>query len=164
MDKTVEGTNIRYWDHEIKGSPYPRVDARDIEIVKKRVKAYDALEGPRVGDYIRPGSPSGVGIIMPGIPYKRITHIWRDLGPGIPDSIQTSLLEGSFYLGDGYVSYSGGLDPGIPANLLKLTKEKKQGGVWFFHHNQQRGHNGVDFVIPFRVYEFMGPLEMLNMR
>ena len=63
---------------------------------------------------------------------------------------------GSFYLGNGYMSYSGGLDPAIDKNLLIETAELREGSCWFFHHNESMAHNGVQAIIQCRVYEYSG--------
>jgi hypothetical protein len=115
-----------------------QLDTRDLTILSQRAGAYAAQSGPRIGDYV--DFADGVT--------RQISHIW-DLLP-VP-SIQTS-DGGSFYLGDGYCSFSGGLHPGIPADTLNLTEETREGQVWFFHHNYTTAHNGIDVVIPFCVY------------
>lgn len=122
-----------------------RKDARDDELFKRREKLYNEIDGPRIGDYIRVLFPNG------DAPYTRITHIWKNLG--LPDSIQSGGLGGSYYLGDGYISYSGSLTPGIPGNFLRPTKQKRKGNVWIFHHDFQYAHNGVEYNMDFRVYE-----------
>jgi hypothetical protein len=113
----------------------PEFDERDAFILAGRKEELDKREGPRVGDWIRFADGAE----------RRISHDWGD-------SFQYS-EGGSFYLGNGYVSFSGGLEPGIPADSLKLTSEVKDGDVWFFHHDYQTAHNGVPATIKFRVYE-----------
>ena len=121
-------------------------DERDRAIVAEREQALNADQGPRVGDYVE----------FANSVTRRISHMWpafADTGDGwsAPASAQTS-EGGSFYLGDGYVSFSGGLHPGIPVDTLTRTEEMRPGSVWVFHHDWHTAHNGVDTEIPFRVY------------
>ena len=113
----------------------PKFDERDQAILDQRRAELDAVQGPRVGDWIR---------FADGMVWQ-ISHLWDD-------SAQYT-WGGSFYLGNGYVSYSGGLEPGIPLDSLTLTSESKPGNVWFFHHDWSKAHNGVSATVDFRVYE-----------
>lgn len=111
----------------------------DDEILNKRLVKYNQIKSPRVGDWIREKSGR----------MTRATHDWGN------DSImQHGGGEfGQFYLGDGYISYSGGLDTGIKKASLKLTDEVKTGKVWFFKNDYAMAFNGIDYMIDFRVYE-----------
>jgi len=107
------------------------------QIFNDRVEALNKITTPRVGDFLK--LPYGL--------YTRFTHEWDD-------SIQTGGSEhGSYYLGDGYCSYSGGLDSGVKFKDIQPTSETKEGKVWFFDKNMSGADRGVDFKIPFRVYE-----------
>jgi hypothetical protein len=110
------------------------LDRQDSEILAARQAALEARPGPRVGDWVE----------FPGSIRRRISHIW-------PDSLQTS-DEGSYYLGNGYVSMSGSLHPGVPPDSLTDTGHTRDGEVWFFHHDFPTAGGGVDACIPFRVY------------
>lgn len=130
-------------------------DARDGEIVTRRAAALDRIPGPRVGDYID---------YADGIT-RRIAHMWP--ADWHDDNIARAQVTdgGSFYLGgtgeriaagtlaegEGYVSYSGSLYPGIRVNTLQLAGSRN-GRVWIFHHDWPQAHNGVDAEIAFRVY------------
>jgi hypothetical protein len=121
----------------------PTPDERDEKILRERVQLLGRSNGtPREGDYVRfaDGVERRVSFVTP--------PEWL---PEI-DSVQTS-DGGSFYLGDGYVSFSGGLHPGIPRASLHPTGEQRQGGVWFFHHDHWRAGNGVGAIVDFDVYE-----------
>ena len=124
------------------------LDERDAAILAQRMRTLDAELGPRCGDYVRFGDGTE----------RRILHLWifdEPDDPDIEDQAQTSdgRFGSSFYLGDGYVSFSGGLYPGTPLAGLRLTDETRLGSCWFFHHDYRTAHNGVDVKIPFRVYE-----------
>lgn len=80
--------------------------------------------------------------------YRRICWVHRD-----PARVQTiGEGAGSYYLGSGYVSYSGALDPSVPLAELELTDERRSGPVWFFHHDWWESGNGVQAEVMFRVY------------
>jgi len=108
------------------------LDERDRQILAQRIAAREANPEPRVGDYVR--FPSGR--------LARVSHIWDD-------GAQTS-EDGSWYLGDGYTQFSGGLDPCVPR--LTRTEQTLPGAFWFFHHDHARAHNGVRVTAPCRVY------------
>jgi len=119
----------------------PQFDAEDAAILKIREQAFNAVDGPRVGDFLR----TSEGML-------RFTHDWGD-------SIQTTVTakhpcygDASFYLSDGYASFSGSLAPSISKELLANTGETEEGCFWFFHHNWAGAGNGVDFRIPCRVF------------
>ena len=115
-------------------------DDRDHDILTARVYQWDKREGARVGDYIE---------FADGVTH-RFSHDWgKEEGMGI----QTSPIGGSFYFGDGYLSYSGGLEPCIQHDQLVDTGEQRLGSVWFFHRDYRRAHNGINAVIPCRVFK-----------
>jgi hypothetical protein len=110
-------------------------DERDRQNAIERFKLRGNDPKPRVGDYV----------ITPDGSYDRIAYIWSG-------ALQTS-KGGSFHISyDGYVSMSGGLDPGFPKEQFHLTDEKKPGYFWFFHHNDVCANNGVGVEAFCRVY------------
>lgn len=111
------------------------LDARDAEILAERVKAFDQIAGPRVGDFVE---------FSNGVTH-RFAHDWGERG------LQTT-AGGSWYLGKGYVSFSGGLDPCIPRDSLTDTGDTREGDVWFFHHDLWGAGRGIDARVTFRVY------------
>jgi hypothetical protein len=120
----------------------PEFDNFDAEILAKREQLFNEREGPRVGDFLR--TPQG---------FLRFTHDWGD-------SIQTTVRPGhpcsgdaSFYLSDGYASFSGSLDPSIDKATLRDTGETEKGSFWFFHHDHAGADRGVSFKIACRVFE-----------
>ena len=122
----------------------PEQKARQDKILSDRMKEYNRVRGARVGDWIREQN----GRIT------RATHDWNEPGKDT-DTIQHGGSEhGQHYLGKGYLSYSGGLDTGIKKCQLKPTGEIKQGKVWFFIDDNHIAHNGIEYMVDFRVFEF----------
>ena len=110
-------------------------------ILADRIAQLNAITGPRVGDFLRlPRADERAG------EFTRFTHIWDD-------TIQTGgQVHGSYYLGNGYLSYSGGLDPGIAKSDIIPSEETKDGQVWFFDEGITGPHRGVNFMVPLRVF------------
>lgn len=76
---------------------------------------------------------------------RRVAHVW-------PDGYQpTGFYYGSFALGNGYASYSGGLDPLEP--FPTPTEETMPVEFWFPHHNRLKAGSGVRCKIPVRVWQ-----------
>ena len=113
------------------------VQDRNLKILSDRMEEYNKIPGARVGDWIRE---------LDGR-MTRATHDWdHNLQIGGSDY-------GSFYLGDGYISYSGGLDPGIEKTELRDTGEVKKGKVWFFKDDFWGAGRDINFMVDFRVFE-----------
>jgi len=122
------------------------LDEIDQAILERRQSLWDENQGARVGDFV----------IMPDGDTRRFTHDWHD-------GLQTTLpktIDGSFYLGQGFISFSGGLDPIIPRIHLLDIGKTELGRVWFFHHNEQRAHNAVHPWMKCRVFECHGSYAM----
>lgn len=111
----------------------------DAEILAKRVKAFDEKPDMRCGDFLK---------LKDGT-LRRIAHHWGD---GVQPSSGNG-DNGSFYLGRGYCSYSGGLDSLIPIEQFKPTGETMMGRVWIFHRDFWGAGRGVYAKTPFRVFE-----------
>ncbi len=111
---------------------------RNQKILEERVAHYNEKEGVRVGDWIREKDGK----------MTRATYIWWD------GQVQNGGHEyGAFYLGDGYISYSGSLDEGYKKEQLRETDEMKDGLIWFFKNDIWMAHNGIEYKVPFRVFE-----------
>ena len=93
---------------------------------------------PRVGDFV----------IMPDGSYERAAYVW-------PECIQTC-TEGSFHLGNGYASMSGGLNAGIRKERFIPTGEIKEGTFWTFHRDAARAHNAIKITCACRVFKVVG--------
>lgn len=110
------------------------------EIMADRIEKFNALEGARVGDYVRlPRRHQHHG------EFTRITHDWGD-------TLQTGGMGGSFYLGAGWLSYSGSLDSGIARAQLVATDETRIGPFWFFDEDRSGAGRGISFEAPMRVF------------
>lgn len=111
------------------------------EILLTRYTALNKQQGARVGDFLKLTPPD------PRCPnYTRFTHDWGD-------TIQTGgTVGGSYYLANGFLSYSGGLDPGIATADLILTDEVKDGHVWFFDEDISGAGRGLTFDAQMRVF------------
>jgi len=119
------------------------LDPKNLDILSSRLSAREQITGPRVGDWLRrlDGSES------------RITHVWTFDGEGahVQDG---GTVCGRFYLQTtGHLSYSGGLNPGLPESVLELTEETRDGWVWFFDRDWWGANCGVDFKITERVWK-----------
>lgn len=121
----------------------PTFDQQDAEILAQRQESILARKGPIQGDFIRFQDGS----------LKRIAHVWRDENDN-PEYIQPTYYDGdgSFYLGNGYMSYSGSLDTGIPWTMFAPTTETIPGHVWFFHHDYPRCQGGVQAKVNCHVW------------
>jgi len=117
------------------------LDDRDVAIYVARAIRLRELAGPVCGDFVRFADGR----------LERVSNVWSEV-------VQTS-EGGSFYLGDGYVSFSGSLNPTIPITELRRTDEEMLGSCWFFHLNERRAGGGVEVEAPFRVYEVDGVRE-----
>jgi hypothetical protein len=119
----------------------PTFDERDEEIRARR--SVSLTKNPiNVGDFIRFACGTT----------RRVSYIWTDEhGKILPAGIQTS-AGGSYYLADGYVSFSGALYAGVPFESLVDTGDLHDGDVWFFHHDFATAHNGVHTTAKFRVW------------
>ncbi len=122
----------------------PEFDSKDAAILAVRIATWQAIEGPRVGDFVK----------MPDGTLRRFTHDWDD-------SMQTTVAgshpcvgDESFYFGGAYMSFSGSLDSAIAKADLRDTGEQRDGKGWFFHHDFPTAHNGVTVKVPCRVYEY----------
>jgi len=106
------------------------------KILKERMKTLNKIKGPRVGDFC----------VHPNGRLDRITHDWGD-------SLQVGGISGSYYLGMGYISHSGGLEPAILINRFIDTGETRMGKIWFFNDDYATAHNGIYYDVPFRVFK-----------
>lgn len=125
---------------------HKKEQADNMDLFKQRIEQYNNIDGIRVGDYIKENDT-----------YIQVTHIWYDDNEK-QELLQTQDLNfghGSFYLGNGYISYSGSLNTGYHTKnyTFNLLDEKKQGVIWFFKRNIHTAHNGINFNMNFRVFE-----------
>ena len=107
-------------------------------LFNKLKKKFNSEKGVRVGDYVKHKGK-----------YTRVTYIWEHDGQAQTGGSKLS----SYHLGNGYTSYSGGLDSGHNIKNLKLTKEKRLGQVWIWDRGLAGGGRGVDFMMQFKVFK-----------
>lgn len=123
------------------------LDEKDQAIFTERLAALAARTVIKVGDFIR----------LPDGTIKRVAHVWTD-DFHAPELVQPTFgKDGSYYLGKGYASYSGGLNIGIPAEKFTATNETLPGYVWFFHHDYHTGDNAVYAKAEFPVWNCSVP-------
>lgn len=115
------------------------------EILAKRTAKFEARPGIREGDFVRTSDGE----------YIRICAIWDFGSADQTPHVQTTngRFGASYHLDEeGYLSFSGGLDRGLPMHLLRPTGEQRDGSCWFFDRGVPRAHAGVDVTIPCRVF------------
>lgn len=108
----------------------------DLQILRERERILNERTGPREGDFI---------IRLDGT-LERFSY-----DHGEPWGIQTA-KSGSFYLGRGYTSFSGALEPCVPSARIEETGALWPGWVWFFSQDMMGGGRGVYARLAFRVY------------
>ena len=86
--------------------------------------------------------------------YLRVAYVWRDENNKAVHAQTTHERAGSYYMGDGYMSYSGSLDHGMPTVSLERTDELKAGRAWFFSDDWPKAHNGIDVVVDSHVWNY----------
>jgi hypothetical protein len=110
-------------------------------ILAERMRDYDAIQGPRVGDWL--DTPKGK---------FRIALRSKD---SVQPTMYTAEENHGFYLG-GAISYSGSLGEPVQLDRLQPTEEKRAGLVWIFSENDVRAHNSVYLKADFRVFRLIG--------
>lgn len=150
-DKLVYGCELIIDGIRYNPVTHKYVSERAHEKNKALIAAREALEGPRVGDFVRVWNSSE---------HLRFTHDWGE-------HIQTTCVRngdasrhGGFYsCKQGGTSYSGSLDSGVQKEDLRDTGETREGAFWMFNEDSASAHNGISFLIPCRVYE-INPMDM----
>lgn len=113
----------------------PDLDDRDRELIAARVEARHRLSEPLEGDWVE---------FADGIS-RRISYVWET-------SVQSS-IGGSFHLAaSGRMSHSGSLFTGAPLDTFTDSGELRDASAWIFHHDHRQAGNGVDTVVPVRVW------------
>jgi len=133
INKYVKRLKMEQWKERIK-----RIQKENKELFNKLKREYNKIKGVRVGDYVKEKNGN----------YTRVTYIWPD------GQVQTGGHKyGQFFLGKGYISYSGSLDHGYNIKDLKLTKEKRSGMVWIWREGMPGANRGVEYMMKFRVFK-----------
>lgn len=130
---------------------YEQDEQVNAEILQRRIRLRQETAGPQVGDYVL-----FEGADAPNH-RQRISHDWgEDPANGEHLGVQTS-PGGSFYLADGYASFSGALNSIVRVEHLIDTGETRLGRFWFFSRDYWGAGRGVDVEAPCRVYRYEGP-------
>lgn len=131
----------------------PQFDERDAAILAARQQARDDLAAriafPLAGDLVD----------MPDGTSRRVAHVW-DYGDDSSDySVQLMSLNlgaASFYFcKEGGMSYSGALDPGIPARRF-VPIGTGNAVAWFFHNDLMGAGRAVYFRTTVRRWKLQG--------
>lgn len=113
------------------------------QLLTGRLAAFNARPGARVGDYLQ------LPKLYPKLlAFTRLTHDWGD-------QLQTGGTPGGgyYFTNNGFLSYSGGLDPGVKrADIIETQVDEKPGSVWFFDGDISGAGRGVYFTVPMRVF------------
>jgi hypothetical protein len=117
------------------------------EILERRQQLILDRPEPQVGDWVIFNDCE-----------RRISHIWRYGEDGEIDAIenwgiQTSQPWTSYYLGEGYIQFSGSLYMSIDAVHLEATDHLRLADVWFFNRGWPSAHCGRSFKCNFKVWK-----------
>jgi hypothetical protein len=156
--------------------PLDLTDTIDRKLFEERRKHYNAIKGPRHGDWVvlpnetRLKWPNGREEVLPAGAEYRLGGLSLRMRNGVDKECHATLTVdtifddghgGSFFMRkDGTISKSGGNSFYQVSEDAKLidTGRTKPGEFWFFHHDVIRGGNGREFEIECRVYEFSGTI------
>jgi hypothetical protein len=126
-------------------------DEFDAGIVSERQRIRLSRRDIQTGDFIR--NKEGK--------LARVTYIWDD-------SAQTTKFSdtgegGSFYFGlNGFMDYSGGLEPGLPKSHLRLAEGMQKGRAWIFHHNSSGAGRGVACDVYCRIWDVLDDSQVID--
>lgn len=112
-------------------------------ILRGAVAALDAIEGPRLGDFVRfqDGSLARISVM----------HEDGDLQAAKVD-------EGGFFLWkEGFTEFSGTCGNKVDPACLRRLDETMEGRVWTFRNGDVAPGGRVDTTVPFRVYAYEAP-------
>lgn len=116
------------------------LDERDQAILNERQNALNQRTEIKSGDFVRFADGT----------LRQVSHVWKDENEQ-PEGIQTSTSHGkgdsSFYLGKGYMSFSGGLFTSVPASTFTRSNETLTSGAWFFHHDYACAGGGIQVEV-----------------
>jgi hypothetical protein len=135
------------------------LDDYNAGILSERQKNRFKLSGVQVGDFIERTDGKRA----------RVTHVWEGDGIENPTAQTTAWSDtgegGSFYLSSsGHLSYSGGLEAGVPITHLKNIGNNlgAQGRCWFFKRDQHQVHNGIDAPIWCKLFKLLDDTQAIN--
>lgn len=109
----------------------------DYNIITSHLYHYNAIEGTRVGDFIK---------LPTRTEFLRVSNEYDD-------NLQCSFQEGSYYLGCRMIKYSGALLDSFPKSFLELDDDLTEGSIWIFHKDDQKSGAKISLNVPFRTYK-----------
>lgn len=118
--------------------------AKHAAFVDQIEQGWVGKQGARLGDFVR----------MPGGELVRICTKH-------PYTFQV-YKDGSFHVdGGGDASHSGSCGDSFVYEFLQATNDIQQGRFWTFFMNEVKAHNGVDVMLPCRIYNLV-PFKMTH--
>jgi len=117
----------------------PHLDGHDLLLLSHKLMAFNAISGPRVGDVVLVPEKKTRG--------RRIALIGDAAFQPTPPYVA-----GSFYLGNGCVSYSGSLDDPFPLDRLADAGYLCSQRFWFYRQDLVKTHNTTHAYLRVRVF------------
>jgi hypothetical protein len=139
------------------------LDERDQGLIKER-QAYRDERTAKADSEGKLSAEVGDFVFMPGETNpRRFTMEWTDslqttIGGNKREdgSIHPCYGDASFFVGrEGHCSFSGSLDYGLKKDKLVKKAERKNGSVWFFHHDWAGAGRGVYTEMEFNCWEYV---------
>lgn len=139
------------------GALNPDLDAHDLAALTSSDAARRArlnARHPALGEWLR--DPDGR--------LRRVAHVHDYAFDGrtiqLVQPTRSRFGGPSFYLSPGgHPDMSGALGSGIGFDAFTLTAETMPARVWIWHHGRRAAANGVDCLVPFRVWDCTQPLD-----
>lgn len=118
----------------------PHLDGHDLLLLSRKLMAFNAISGPRVGD----------GVLVP----EKKNNLGRRIALMGDAAFQATppYVAGSFYLGNGCVSYSGSLDEPLPLDRLVDAGYLCSQRFWFYRQDLVKTHNTTHAYLRVRVF------------
>lgn len=111
---------------------------KDFELIHKFLGLYEQRSGPRVGDFLQ---------VAPDR-YTRFSHAWGTV-------LYAGSVFDSYYLGKGYITYSGSCGRVYEKKQVTLTGQSMEGRIWTFSNNWQGAGRGIHLTVPLRVFKLV---------
>ena len=132
-------TNRHFYEHHYASEQAIIEQAnKDFDFIHEFLGLYEQRSGPRVGDFLQ---------VMPDR-YTRLTHVWGAV-------LYTGSLVDSYYLGKGYITYSGSCGRGYEKKQVMPTTQTMEGRIWTFSNHWQGAGRGIHLTVPLRVFKLV---------